>query len=189
VRVQLREEIRRIQTRLGITTIYVTHDQEEALSISDRVAVLSHGRIEQIAPPAEIYGAPATPFVAEFVGTMNRVETTISDSERGAVQVAGTDLAVDAARGWPRGERALLLVRPETVEVQAAVDGEGVVGEVLSHTFLGSVTRVKVQAGPAEWSADVSSERAAALPVGSRVSVRFPASSAQLLSLEEPSVS
>ncbi|HEY4620992.1 MAG TPA: ABC transporter ATP-binding protein, partial [Gaiellaceae bacterium] len=76
VRLQLREEIRRIQTRLGITTIYVTHDQEEALSISDRVAVLSHGRIEQIAPPAQIYGAPATPFVAEFVGTMNRLETT-----------------------------------------------------------------------------------------------------------------
>ena len=74
VRVQLREEIRRIQIRLGITTVYVTHDQEEALSISDRVAVLSQGRIEQIAPPAEIYGAPATPFVADFVGTMNRVE-------------------------------------------------------------------------------------------------------------------
>jgi putative spermidine/putrescine transport system ATP-binding protein len=64
VRVQLREEIRRIQTRLGITTIYVTHDQEEALSISDRVAVLSKGRIEQIGTPAEIYGSPATPFVA-----------------------------------------------------------------------------------------------------------------------------
>ena len=77
VRVQLREEIRRIQSRLGITTIYVTHDQEEALSISDRVAVLSHGRIEQIGPPEEIYSAPATPFVAEFVGTMNRLEANV----------------------------------------------------------------------------------------------------------------
>ena len=83
VRVQLREEIRRIQIRLGITTVYVTHDQEEALSISDRVAVLSQGRIEQIAPPAEIYGAPATPFVADFVGTMNRIESVVSDGERG----------------------------------------------------------------------------------------------------------
>jgi putative spermidine/putrescine transport system ATP-binding protein len=183
VRVQLREEIRRIQTRLGITTVYVTHDQEEALSISDRVAVLSHGRIEQIGPPAQIYGAPATPFVAEFVGTMNRVEGTVADPDRGEIEVAGASLAVDAARGWPRGERALLLVRPETVDVQAAVDGEGLAGEVLSHTFLGSVTRLKVQAGPAEWSADLSSERAAALPVGSRVSLRFPAASAQLLSL------
>ena len=85
VRVQLREEIRRIQTRLAITTIYVTHDQEEALSISDRVAVLSHGRIEQIGTPAEIYGSPATPFVAEFVGTMNRIESTVADPETGRV--------------------------------------------------------------------------------------------------------
>ena len=82
VRVQLREEIRRIQSRLGITTIYVTHDQEEALSISDRVAVLSQGRIEQIGPPGEIYDAPATPFVAEFVGTMNRLEGTVAERRR-----------------------------------------------------------------------------------------------------------
>src|SRR4051794_8350593 len=81
VRVQLREEIRRIQLRLGITTIYVTHDQEEALSISDRVAVLSQGRIEQIGPPEEIYSAPATPFVAEFVGTMNRLEAVVADAD------------------------------------------------------------------------------------------------------------
>ena len=81
VRVQLREEIRRIQLRLGITTIYVTHDQEEALSISDRVAVLQKGQIEQIGAPAEIYGSPSTPFVAEFVGTMNRLEATVADPQ------------------------------------------------------------------------------------------------------------
>ena len=73
VRVQLREEIRRIQLELGITTLYVTHDQEEALSISDRVAVMWNGKIEQIGSPAEMYGSPATPFVAEFIGTMNRL--------------------------------------------------------------------------------------------------------------------
>ena len=88
VRVQLREEIRRLQTQLGITTLYVTHDQEEALSISDRVAVLSHGRIEQIGSPADIYHAPGTPFVAEFIGTMNRLEATVADS--GHVQVGGS---------------------------------------------------------------------------------------------------
>jgi putative spermidine/putrescine transport system ATP-binding protein len=185
VRVQLREEIRRIQTRLGITTIYVTHDQEEALSISDRVAVLSDGRIEQIGTPAEIYGAPATPFVAEFVGTMNRIESTVADPETGRVDYDGSSLAVDAARGRHSGERVLLLVRPETVVVEASGPGEnGVVGEVVSQTFLGSVTRLRVLAGPTEWAADLSAERAAALPVGSRVSVRFPAASAKLLSLE-----
>jgi len=183
VRVQLREEIRRIQTRLGITTIYVTHDQEEALSISDRVAVLSQGRIEQIAPPAEIYGAPATPFVAEFVGTMNRIESTIADPERGAVEVRGTTVAVDAARGRPRGERVLLLVRPETVEVQAAGADGGIVGEVVSQTFLGATTRLRVAVADVEWTADLSAERAGGLPVGARVALSFPAPSARLLSL------
>jgi putative spermidine/putrescine transport system ATP-binding protein len=184
VRVQLREEIRRIQTRLGITTIYVTHDQEEALSISDRVAVLSKGRIEQVGTPAEIYGSPATPFVAQFVGTMNRVESIISLTEPGKVMADGAQLDVEAARGRRPGERVLLLVRPETVELQAATDG-GHVGSVVSHTFLGSVTRVRVVAGESEWTADLSGERAAALPVGSRVAIRFPASSAKILSLED----
>src|ERR1700742_3046406 len=75
VRVQLRDEIRRLQTELGITTIYVTHDQEEALSVSDRVAVMNAGRIEQIGTPLDMYTAPLTPFVAEFIGTMNRLES------------------------------------------------------------------------------------------------------------------
>jgi putative spermidine/putrescine transport system ATP-binding protein len=187
VRVQLREEIRRIQTRLGITTVYVTHDQEEALSISDRVAVLSKGRIEQIGAPAEIYGAPATPFVAQFVGTMNRIESTVSRDTPGTVDSSGVRLPVAAAQGRRPGERVLLLVRPETVELEAAgAQNGGLTGEVLSHTFLGAVTRVRVQAGQSEWTADLSGERAAALPVGSRVAIRFPSESAKLLTLAEP---
>ena len=87
VRVQLREEIRRIQLELGITTLYVTHDQEEALSISDRVAVMWNGKIEQIGSPAEMYGSPATPFVAEFIGTMNRLTATVADN--GAIDYGG----------------------------------------------------------------------------------------------------
>jgi putative spermidine/putrescine transport system ATP-binding protein len=187
VRVQLREEIRRIQTRLGITTIYVTHDQEEALSISDRVAVLSKGRIEQIGEPAEIYGAPATPFVAQFVGTMNRIESTVSRDTPGMVDSSGVRLPVAAAQGRRPGERVLLLVRPETVQLEAAgAENRGLTGEVVSHTFLGSVTRVRVLAGASEWTADVSGERAAAMPVGSRVAVRFLPESAKLLTLAEP---
>ena len=89
VRVQLREEIRRIQLELGITTLYVTHDQEEALSISDRVAVMWNGKIEQIGSPAEMYGSPATPFVAEFIGTMNRLPSTVADD--GAIDYDGPE--------------------------------------------------------------------------------------------------
>src|SRR5512147_2027033 len=77
VRVALREEIRRIQLELGITTVYVTHDQEEALAISDHVAVMYRGVIEQMGTPSEMYTAPSTPFVAEFIGTMNRLEGTV----------------------------------------------------------------------------------------------------------------
>ena len=189
VRLQLREEIKRIQTRLGITTIYVTHDQEEALSISDRVAVMSKGHIEQIASPAEIYGAPGTPFVAEFVGTMNRIHATVVDGGRGEIDVAGTLVAVDVARGRPKGERALLLVRPETVTLEAATGDGGLMGEVLSQTFLGAVTRVHVGVGEDEWSADLSSERASALPVGARVRISFPAETARLLTLTESEAS
>src|SRR5256886_13561024 len=109
VRVQLREEIRRIPLELGITTLYVTHDQEEALSVSDHVAVMWSGRIEQMGTPSEMYSAPATPFVAEFIGTMNRLTAMVVDGERGEVEHAGTRLTVDSARGRSRGERGLVL--------------------------------------------------------------------------------
>ena len=188
VRVQLREEIRRIQSRLGITTIYVTHDQEEALSISDRVAVLSHGRIEQVGMPEEIYSAPSTPFVAEFVGTMNRLEATVADAGAGTVDFEGARLAVDAVRGRPQGERVLVLVRPELVELEPADNGAGdgaLAGEIVSQTFLGPVTRLKVAAGDNDLTADVSAARARSLPVGTRVTARFPADGARLLSLAD----
>ncbi len=187
VRVQLREEIRRIQLELGITTIYVTHDQEEALSISDRVAVMYGGKIEQVGSPSEMYGSPATPFVAEFIGTMNRLISTVADD--GTVENAGTRLRVDAAKGRTRGERVLLLIRPETVEVEPAGDGAAVegalTGAVVSHTFLGSVTRVKVGVGDSEITADVATAKVGSIPIGLRTVVRFPADSARLLSLPD----
>ena len=185
VRVQLREEIRRLQTQLGITTLYVTHDQEEALSISDRVAVLSHGRIEQIGSPADIYHAPGTPFVAEFIGTMNRLEATVAES--GQVQVGGTVIPVTDARDLPRGERVLVLVRPEILELERADGGSSgaLVGDVVAHIFLGAITRVKVDAGDHELSADLAGPRAAQLPIGSKVAARFPADQGRVLALSE----
>jgi putative spermidine/putrescine transport system ATP-binding protein len=189
VRVQLREEIRRIQLELGITTLYVTHDQEEALSISDRVAVLYDGRIEQVGTPPEMYGNPATPYVAEFIGTMNRLVSTVAGD--GVVEHAGRKLRVDAARGLPSGERVLLLVRPEIVEVAPVADGfepdGALVGAVVSHIFLGAVTRVRVEGPGGEEGviADISPARAAAFPVGMRVAASFPADSGRLLSLAE----
>ena len=186
VRVQLREEIRRIQLELGITTLYVTHDQEEALSISDHVAVMYGGKIEQMGSPAEMYSAPATPFVAEFIGTMNRLEATVVDPAAGTVETGGVMLTVEAARGRARGDRVLVLIRPETVEV-AAANGAGantITGEVLTHTFLGPVTRVRISGASASLIADMSTARAAALPPGSKVDAKLPATDARLLELK-----
>ena len=186
VRVQLREEIRRIQLELGITTLYVTHDQEEALAISDHVAVMYGGKIEQMGSPADMYSSPATPFVAEFVGTMNRLEGVGVDGAAGHVEHAGIRLNVDAARGRQHQERVLVLVRPEALEL-AAENGGGanqLAGEVISQTFLGPVTRLKVSSGAATLIADMSAARAQALPVGARVSATVPAADARLLTLE-----
>jgi putative spermidine/putrescine transport system ATP-binding protein len=187
VRVQLREEIRRIQLELGITTLYVTHDQEEALSVSDHVAVMYRGRIEQMGAPAEMYSSPATPFVAEFIGTMNRLEGKVVDPSSGTVETGGKIITVDAARQKERGARVLVLVRPETVQV-AAANGAGantLTGEVLTHTFLGPVTRLRISSDGASLIADMSTARAAALPPGSRVDASLPAAEARLLDLTE----
>ncbi len=119
VRVQLREEIRRIQLELGITTIYVTHDQEEALSISDRVAVMYGGKIEQVGAPGRDVRQPGD----AVRGRVHRHDEP-SGRRRSTMTArsttAGSSLRVDAARGLPRGERVLCLVRPETVDIVLA---------------------------------------------------------------------
>jgi putative spermidine/putrescine transport system ATP-binding protein len=184
VRVQLREEIRRIQLELGITTLYVTHDQEEALSVSDHVAVMYGGRIEQMGSPAEMYSAPATPFVAEFIGTMNRLEGTVVE---GGVEHGGTTLRIEAAQGRERGERVLVLIRPETVAVARANGNAGVntlVGDIVTQTFLGPVTRLKIIGAGVDVIADVPTQTALGLPVGTRVAAVLPAEGARLLTLK-----
>ena len=135
VRVQLREEIRRIQTQLGITTFFVTHDQEEALAIADRVAVMQAGNIEQIGTPEDLYQHPQTPFVAEFVGLSNRLDGVVAS---GKVDVLGHVLPLlqpETANGPVR-----VFVRPEDVELSRA----GMPGTVISSSFLGSLRRTNV---------------------------------------------
>jgi putative spermidine/putrescine transport system ATP-binding protein len=188
VRVQLREEIRRIQLELGITTLYVTHDQEEALAVSDHVAVMYGGVIEQMGAPAEMYTAPATPFVAEFIGTMNRLDAIVIDGSTGEVEHSGLRLQVDAARGRRDGERVLVLIRPEALELEARTNGvapNSFSGEVLTQTFLGPVTRLKVTGSGTSLIADMSTARAAALPVGASVVAKIPSEGAKLISLPD----
>jgi putative spermidine/putrescine transport system ATP-binding protein len=178
VRVQLREEVRRIQLELGITTLYVTHDQEEALSISDRVAVMSVGRVEQIGTPAQIYGAPLTPFVANFVGTMNVLEGTVLSKEDRSVRCAGVVVKVqDPSFVHAAGEVVQLYVRPEDLGIELLSNGAGApegtfAGRVASFTFLGPVTRVGLKTDLGTVFADVSSSVALTLSPDSPVAVR-----------------
>jgi putative spermidine/putrescine transport system ATP-binding protein len=136
VRRQLREEIRRIQIMIGITTLFVTHDQEEALAMGDRVGVMNAGRLEQIAPPNELYDRPRTRFVAEFVGLTNRIPGTASG---GVVNILGTP--VPLLDGSAQSGQVQALVRPENVRLVPADDGTARVAAV---SFLGSLCRAQV---------------------------------------------
>lgn len=187
IRKQMQIELKKIQDKLKITFLYVTHDQEEALSISDRIAVMSAGRIEQIGTAPEIYGAPATPFVAEFVGTMNRLQTQVLDGGQGEVDWNGVRLRVNAARGRSRGDRVLVLIRPEAVEVEPLPDRaehQGVAGRVASKSFLGAITRLKIATDTGgELTADVQSARTGVFPVGAGVQVRIAPEASSVLTL------
>ena len=167
VRAQLRAEIRRVQQRLGITTLFVTHDQAEALSIADRVGVMSAGRLEQIGPPEEVYERPATPFVAEFVGTMNHVAGRLMSD--GRLEVLGRSLNAIGGNGRVRGSSVDVLVRPEALEAVVDQNGHATVAE---RTFLGSLTRLRVALDDGgELLIDAATRRDLPEP-GARVSVR-----------------
>ncbi|WP_440098213.1 ABC transporter ATP-binding protein [Streptosporangium sp. H16] len=163
VRVSLREEIRRLQLELGITTIFVTHDQEEALSVADKVAVLRAGRLEQCGPPAEVYDRPATPFVAEFVGAMNHVPGRLSGQE---VTVMGKLMPVDGP--LPSSPDVDVLVRPEAVLVTPSPDGNAT---IVASSFRGSTARLRVRVGELEVLSDVPGHDAVRLAPGTRVDV------------------
>ncbi len=148
IRVVLRKEIRSIQRQLGITTVYVTHDQEEALSLSDRVVVMSEGRIEQIGSPAAIYHFPATPFVASFVGTLNLLGASVIDAADARLSVEGQE--VRAARPITEvrnGDTVTLALRPESIELGENGGTNRLRGHVEDVSFLGSIVRTRVRLG------------------------------------------
>ncbi len=139
VRLQLRAEIRSIQQRLGITALFVTHDQSEALSLADRVGVMREGRLEQLDTPEKVYRHPATAFVAEFVGAMNRVPGRIADG--GQVTVLGQRVPLTTPDAYAPGTAVDALLRPEVLQV---IPDAGGPGEICERTFLGSSVRLRV---------------------------------------------
>src|SRR3954447_13205739 len=148
IRIVLRKEIRAIQRQLGITTVYVTHDQEEALSLSDRVVVMSEGRIEQIGTPSEIYNFPATPFVASFVGTLNLLKAKVLDPAGGGLEIEGQRVKTDRAVVAPAGSVVSVALRPESVSLGNGVAGANhLKGPLQDVSFLGSIIRMRVGLG------------------------------------------
>jgi len=168
VRAQLRDEIRRIQLEVGITTLFVTHDQEEALAIADLVGVMRDGRLEQLAPPTEVYSRPATSFVAEFVGLSNRLPGEVRGGE---VLVRGITLPL-VEHDVPGGQ-VVALVRPEAVSLASDATAESgpLTGTVIAVTFLGATSRVTVDLGDTTVLAQLPTSDAAALSAGSRVTL------------------
>lgn len=163
VRTQLRDEIRRVQLDVGTTTLFVTHDQEEALAVADRVGVMNQGRLEQLAAPADLYANPATPFVADFVGLNNKVPASVSD---GTATLLG--VSVPALPGSVDGD-GVAMVRPESVTVTADPGGAATVATV---SFLGAITRVALTLPDGSpLSAQMSSSAARAFTPGDRVTV------------------
>jgi len=175
IRVELRYEIRRIQQQLRITTIYVTHDQEEALTLSDRVVVMNAGRIEQIGPPFELYNFPTTPFVASFVGTLNQLRCKIMDAAAGRLSLDGQEFRTTSPVVAGRGGDALVMLRPEELHLGSQEGANHLKGIVESVAFLGSVVRIHVKLGSSIVTLDALNERNLKLPkTGESLVVSFP---------------
>jgi putative spermidine/putrescine transport system ATP-binding protein len=179
VRAEVREEIRRIQTQLGITTIFVTHDQEEAMSVSDRVVVMSRGRIEQVGKPFDIYNYPRTAFVASFVGTLNQLHCVVTDPQAGKVTYHDQEMVTPNPIDQPVGSPVVLMLRPE--ELRLGTGGENqIAGQVMSVSFQGSVVRVRLTPsastnGRTALTLDLFNERSLKLPeVGQTHTISFP---------------
>jgi ABC-type Fe3+/spermidine/putrescine transport system ATPase subunit len=194
IRIQVRAEIRKLQKELGITTIYVTHDQEEALTLSDRIAVFNQGKVLQVGPPKELYERPASRFVADFIGINNLLDGTVRPSEAGAERVhVSTKLGEITGLRDPRlqaGDACVICVRPENahVAVQPAGETNVINGQVAFAAYLGNTLRYDVDVGDgAIFKADVRDPwHHQTLDLGAPVTVSFPVSSTLVIPADSP---
>ncbi|GAC1666184.1 MAG: ATP-binding cassette domain-containing protein [Ktedonobacteraceae bacterium] len=195
VRITLRNEIRRIQQQLRMTAIYVTHDQEEALSLSDRIAVMARGRIEQLDQPEKIYSEPQTAFAATFVGNSNQFRGVVESAADGLCRVDTQTFQVPALPQLHNGTPVLIVIRPEDVVLQseestAAHDRYNTLtGIVELRTFLGPFTRLQVRvqqaAGSVLMTADIPNQQARTYKMGQHISLSFAPSSCKVLPIDE----
>ena len=182
IRMELRLEIRRIQQDLGITTVYVTHDQEEALSLSDRIVVMNEGKIEQVGTPTEIYNLPKSEFVAKFVGQLNLVPVDAVNLAEGLVRVGDQIVRAGRSLEHSNGHKIRLAVRPEELNPGCFEGANNLRGMIDSITYLGSIVRIRMDIEGHPVLLDVFNERKFKLPaVGQQYQVTFPVESCWLL--------
>ena len=188
LRKALQVELKTLQEEVGITFIYVTHDQEEALTMSDRIAVMSHGRVEQVGPPTEIYEQPATAYVADFLGVSNLMDATAEGAAGGGrCKVKLGEFSLEAAQGVDDATGAVkVTIRPERVDVEPqGTTGENrVPGMVERVVYVGSVKHAMVTLATGQkLQAWVPNDGSAAFPydAGAAVSVHFPADALRVL--------
>jgi iron(III) transport system ATP-binding protein len=192
LRVQMRAELSRLQRQLAITTVYVTHDQEEAMAISDRIAVMRQGTLAQVGSAEELYRAPCSAFVAQFIGRVNLMESRVLGRSGGRVAVALWDasLSVPGGDGYAVGQRLSLVLRPESLALvpESAKPGEGEVvvpGIVRSRTFLGEKVEYVVEAAGALLQVVAyDPARRGVVEVGARVGVACDAAAVRVLGAE-----
>lgn len=171
IRVSLRSEIRAIQKQLGITAIYVTHDQEEAMSISDRIVVMHQGRVEQIGTPFEIYNFPTTVFTANFVGTLNTADGEVVDPAQGVLAVDGVKFeSASDLRNKKKGDKVRIAIRPERFNFVAQEKKANIFDCTIENiNFLGSIVRIQVQVGKTNFIVDTFNNPFLELPnIGDR---------------------
>jgi putative spermidine/putrescine transport system ATP-binding protein len=173
VRTQLRDEIRRIQIEVGTTTLFVTHDQEEAMAMADRVGVMSNGKLEQIDKPNIVYSNPTSAFVASFVGAMNRIPAKL---DAGKVSVLGQSVKHG---GGASGSDLVALIRPESISVSVAKSNSANTGNVLARSFLGPQTRLTVTTSETKTNihVDLPSSEAGPFTPGTTVGLKVEADS------------
>ncbi len=149
LRLQMRMELRRLQQRLGVTAVYVTHDQAEAMSLSDRIVVMRAGQVEQVGLPREIYAEPQTAFVADFIGRANFVPTVVTDIEGDCAHVnaLGQAFSVPARADLAPGSEAYLVIRPDAIQIVASTEDGAVQGEIMGAAYLGQTAEYDVEVG------------------------------------------
>jgi spermidine/putrescine ABC transporter ATP-binding subunit len=194
LRFEMQVEIKEIQQRLGMTVLYVTHDQEEAMSMSDRIAIMDHGRIHQIGSPGEVYERPANPFVGRFLGEANLIEGTVVDAAGAVVQLrlsSGQELRAPRSNNCRTG-RGMLFIRPERVEISPGTIATGdpkantLAGKVRRCSFLGNILRYAVDLdGAPPLTVDLQNAAGVSpLPVGAPVVLRWPVADSLILPAE-----